>query len=72
MLQKTFSILKQFNGVDYFIFYTKNIFNFLQNILNERLIFYYFDLKYYIHVKTNILSYKLARVRSQLIINILN
>lgn len=50
----TFSASQKFNRVDCFIFSTKKTFYVLQNAFIKVLVFYYFDLKCFICIKTNI------------------
>lgn len=54
---------------DYLIFSTKKSFNFLQIILIEILIFYYFHFECHIYIETNISDYIISIVLSYLTLN---
>lgn len=68
----TFFISKKLTEVDYFTFNIKKIFNLLWNTFIRVLIFYFFDLKYYICIKTNIFSNIMNEVLNWLILNYLD
>lgn len=50
----------------FFTSVARKVFKKLRFVFNKALIFYYFNLKYYIQVKTNVLGYTIRSVLSQL------
>lgn len=56
-----------FFRTDFFILKTKNIFIHLQKAFIKILILYYFQLKYYIQIKINTLSYAINTIFSQIV-----
>lgn len=58
-----------FFNTDFFIFRAKEAFIYLLKAFTKALIFYYFDLKYHIQIKTNALGYIFDGILNQMILD---
>lgn len=65
-------MLQKSTRVDYFISGTKKNFNFIQNAFIQTSIFYHFEPKYYMHIKSYMSKYIINRVLTQLSLDIIN